>query len=90
MITFAAQHGSDPASTGWFLFVWALLALPGGALLTTRAGSGWFHQRLVQRFQGNRYPGTVPAPVWFIRAAGVIFVLAGIAAVPFGIWLVSR
>ncbi|MHA6759793.1 hypothetical protein [Streptacidiphilus sp. PAMC 29251] len=90
MITLAAQHGGNPPSSGWFLLLWSLLALPAGIALASRAGSGWFHQRLVQRFQGNHYPRTVPAPVWGIRTGGVVFALASILGLPFGIWLIAR
>jgi hypothetical protein len=89
MMTLAAQH-AEPPSSGWFLLLWSLLALPAGVALVSRGGSAWFHHRLVQRFQGNRYPQTVPAPVWGIRSIGAIFALAGIAGIPIGIWLITR
>lgn len=88
-MTLAAQR-ADPPSSGWFLLLWSLLALPAGVVLVSRGGSAWFHHRLVQRFQGNQYPRTVPAPVWGIRSIGAIFALVGIAGIPIGIWLITR
>ncbi|MEU3459163.1 hypothetical protein ABZ721_04295 [Streptomyces sp. NPDC006733] len=90
MITLAAEHGANPPSSGWFLLVWSFLALPAGIALTTPAGSGWFHQRLVKRSHERHFPPTIPPPMWTLRLGGVVFAVAGTVALPCAIWLIVR
>ncbi|MCZ4121086.1 hypothetical protein [Streptomyces sp. H39-S7] len=90
MITLAAQHGANPPSSGWFALLWSFIAIPAGIALASRAGSGWFHQRLVDRSRGNHFPPTIPAPVWTLRLGGTVLAAAGVVALPSGIWLIVR